>query len=70
MEHLLNQFMALTAEEKIAFMKEAMPLMAEAFGNDARKMMSEMMPFCMNMMKSKGMMDMDKMRTMMKGMMA
>ena len=31
-------------------------------------MMSEMMPFCMNMMRSKGM-DMDRMRSMMKNMM-
>lgn len=68
MEHLLNQFKALTAEEKLAFMKEAMPLMAEVFGNDPQKMMAEMMPFCMNMMRSKGM-DMDRMRSMMKGMM-
>ena len=49
-------------------MKEVMPLMAEIFPNDPQKMMSEMMPFCMNMMKSKGM-GMDKMRTMMKHMM-
>jgi hypothetical protein len=68
MEHLLNQFKALTAEEKLAFMKEAMPLMAEVFGNDPQKMMAEMMPFCMNMMRSKGM-DMDGMRAMMKGIM-
>jgi hypothetical protein len=68
MENLLKQFKALTNEEKLAFMKEAMPLMAEVFGNDPQKMMAEMMPFCMNMMKSKGM-DMDKMGAMMKKMM-
>ncbi len=68
MENLLNQFKALTNEEKLAFMKEAMPYMAEIFGNDPKKMMSEMMPFCMNMWKSKGM-DMDGMRDMMKSMM-
>ncbi len=68
MEKVLNDFKALTDEEKIAFMKQAMPLMAEAFGNDPRKMMGEMMPFCMNMMQSRGM-DMDRMRSMMKGMM-
>ncbi len=68
MEKVLNDFKALNNEEKIAFMKAAMPLMAEAFGNDPRKMMGEMMPFCMNMMQSKGM-DMDRMRSMMKGMM-
>lgn len=68
MQDLLNQFKALKDDEKIAFMKEAMPYMAEVFGKDPQKMMSEMMPFCMNMMKSKGM-DMDKMRAMMKSMM-
>jgi hypothetical protein len=68
MEELLKQFKALSNEEKLAFMKEAMPSMAEIFANDPQKMMSEMMPFCMNMMKSKGM-DMDRMRAMMKNMM-
>lgn len=68
MENLLNQFKALTNEEKLTFLKEATPLIAEIFSNDPQKMMAEMMPFCMNMMKSKGM-DMDKMRAMMKNMM-
>jgi len=68
MQNLLNQFKALTNEEKLAFMKEAMPYMAEVFANDPQKMMAEMMPFCMNMMKSKGM-DTDRMRAMMKAMM-
>ncbi len=68
METFLNQFKALSKEEKLAFMKEAMPYMAEIFASDPQKMMAEMMPFCMNMMKSKGM-DMDRMRSMMKGMM-
>jgi hypothetical protein len=67
MQHLLNQFKALTNDKKIAFMKEAMPYMMEIFQNDPRKMMTEMMPACMNMMKSKGM-DMDQMRSIMKGM--
>lgn len=67
MEKVLNDFKALNNEEKIAFMNAAMPLMAEVFGNDPRKMMGEMMPFCMNMMQSKGM-DMDRMRSMMKDM--
>ena len=31
MQNLLNQFKALTNEEKLAFMKEAMPYMAEIF---------------------------------------
>ena len=47
-------------------MKETMPYMAEIFKNDPEKMMAEMMPMSMNMMKSKGM-DIDKMRAMMKG---
>jgi len=68
MENLLNQFKALSKEEKLAFMKEAMPYMAEIFAKEPQKMMAEMMPFCMNMMKSKGM-DMDRMRAMMKAMM-
>ena len=68
MQNLLNQFKALKDDEKLAFMKEAMPYMAEIFKSDPQKMMSEMMPVCMNVMKSKGM-DMDLMRTMMKSMM-
>lgn len=68
MENLLKQFKDLNDDEKIAFMKEAMPLMAKAFGNDPRKMMSEMMPISMDMMKTKGM-DMGMMQSMMKGMM-
>ena len=68
MEKLLNQFKALTDDEKIAFMKEAMSDMAEIFKNDPQKMMAQMMPFCMNMMKSKGM-GMDRMRARMKTMM-
>ena len=68
MENLLNQFKALSKEEKLAFMKEAMPYMAEIFANDPQKMMAEMMPFCMNMMKSKGM-DVDRMSSIMKNMM-
>ena len=68
MENLLNQFKALSEDEKIAFMKEAMAEMAEIFKNDPQKMMAQVMPVCMNMMKSKGM-DMDRMRTMMKNMM-
>ena len=68
MQNLLDQFKALRNEEKLAFMKEAMPYLAEIFADDPQKMMAEMMPFCMNMMKSKGM-DMDRMRSMMKAMM-
>ena len=68
MQNLLNQFKALKDDEKLAFMKEAMPYMAEILKSDPQKMMTEMMPVCMNVMKSKGM-DMDLMRTMMKSMM-
>lgn len=67
-EKLVNDFKALTNDEKFAFMKEATPSMAEIFSNDPQKMMPEMMPFCMNMMRSKGM-DMDRMRSMMKSLM-
>jgi hypothetical protein len=65
---IVDDWKALTNEEKLDFMKEVMPLMMEVFRDDPQKMMGEMMPFCMNMMKSKGM-DMEKMRSMMKGMM-
>ena len=68
MKNLLDQFKALTQEEKLAFMKEAMPLLAEEFGNEPQKMMAQIMPVCMNIMKSKGF-EMDKMQTMMQGMM-
>jgi hypothetical protein len=64
MQDLLNQFKALTDDQKLNFMKEAMPLMAEIFQKDPQKMMAEMMPFCMNMMRSKGM-DMQSMMKMM-----
>lgn len=63
-EKLVNDFKALTNDEKFAFMKEVMPFMAEIFSNDPQKMMAEMMPFCMNMMRSKGI-EMDRMRAMM-----
>lgn len=70
MQNLMKKFNSLTDDEKLAFMKEAMTAMAEIFQNDPQKMMSEMMPVCMNMMKSKGMnMNMDMMRVMMKTMM-
>lgn len=67
MQDLLKQFKSLSDDQKLAFMKEAMADMAEIFRNDPQKMMAEMMPACMNMMKSKGM-DMERMRSMMKSM--
>lgn len=77
-EEVIKAFEALSNEEKVAFMKEAVPLMADVFKSDPQKMvsemmpvcmkmMSEMMPFCKNMMKSKGM-DMGMMGAMMKTM--
>lgn len=68
MQDLLNQFKTLTDDEKLAFLKEAMSAVAEIFKRDPQKMMSEMMPVCMNVMQSNGM-DMDSMRNMMKTMM-
>jgi hypothetical protein len=69
MQNLLDQFKALTDDEKLAFMKEAMADMAEIFKNDPQKMMSQMMPVCMNLMKSKGMNMEVMMRSMMETMM-
>lgn len=69
MQNLLDQFKSLSDDDKLAFMKVAMADMAEIFKNDSQKMMAEMMPVCMNVMKSKGM-DMEgMMRSMMKNMM-
>ena len=42
MQDLLNQFKALTDDQKLAFMKEAMPFMAEIFQKDPQKMMGMM----------------------------
>jgi hypothetical protein len=44
---------ALTKEEKLAFMNETMRYMANGFANDPQKLIGEMMPVCMNMMKSR-----------------
>lgn len=44
MENPLNQFEALSSKEKLPFMKEAMPSIAEILANDSPKMMAEMMP--------------------------
>lgn len=68
MQNLLDQFKSLPEDQKLASIKEAMADMAEIFRSDPQKMMAEMMPACMNMMKSKGM-DMERMRSMMKNMM-
>jgi hypothetical protein len=68
MKTILDQFKALSAEEKLAFMKQAMPIMAETFGQAPGKMMAEVMPLCMSMMGKEGM-GPDRMRNMMKEMM-
>ena len=44
METPLNQFEALSSKEKLPFMKEAMPSIAEILAKDSPKMMAEMMP--------------------------
>jgi len=68
MEKLINGFKTLSEVERLALMKEFTLSVADIFAQYPQKMMAEMMPFCMNMMKSKGM-DMDRMRSMMKNMM-
>ncbi|MCA1988190.1 MAG: hypothetical protein LDL07_03460 [Desulfarculus sp.] len=68
MQTILEQFKALGDEEKLAFMKQAMPIMAELFGKEPGRMMADMMPFCMPMMRPGGMAP-DQMRVMMKSMM-
>ncbi|MCA1906084.1 MAG: hypothetical protein LDL11_05785 [Desulfarculus sp.] len=65
MKTILDQFKALSDEEKLAFMQQAMPIMAETFGRTPGKMMAEMMPLCMPMM-GRGGMGPDQMRNMMK----
>ncbi len=64
LEDLKNMFDNLSDEEKIEFMKLIMPSFREIFMKNPGKMMSEMMPFCGEMMKSCGM-DMQRMMNMM-----
>lgn len=54
MEDLIKRFKELSKEERLAFFKEIMPYIMDAFGNDPKEMMKSMMPFCMDMMRSKG----------------
>ena len=68
MEKLINGFKTLSEVERLALMKEFTPSIPKIFTNDPQQMMSDMMPFCMNMMKSKGM-EMDRMHSMMESMM-
>ena len=63
-EELEAGFNRLTDEEKVAFMKSVMPSFCEIFSKNPEKMMSEMMPFCRDMMKSCNM-DMQGMMKMM-----
>ncbi len=51
-DELKDKFSRLTDEEKLAFMKSVMPSFCEIFSKNPEKMMSEMMPFCRDMMKS------------------
>jgi hypothetical protein len=68
-DELKDRFEKLTDEEKVAFTKSVMPSFWEIFRKNPQKMMSEMMPFCMDMMKScnMNMPDMMKMMGMMGG---
>lgn len=61
MKEVKDRFDQLTKEEKRQFMKEIMPEMCQLFGENPE----QMMPMCMNMMKS-GNMDMSRMMSMMK----
>ncbi len=63
-EELKDKFNKLTDEEKLIFMKSVMPSFCGIFAKDPRKMMSEMMPMCQDMMKSCNM-DMQGMMKMM-----
>jgi hypothetical protein len=65
-QDLKKRFTALMEDENVAFVKEAMSEMVKIFGNAPKRMTLEMVPLCTNMIKSK---DMDKMRSMVKGMM-
>jgi hypothetical protein len=48
---LLNQFISLADDEKLAFIKKAMADTSKIFQNDPQKMMTGMMPVRMNMHK-------------------
>ncbi len=51
-EELKEKFNKLTDEEKMEFMKSAMPAFCATFAKDPGAMMSKMMPMCAEMMKS------------------
>jgi hypothetical protein len=63
-DELKDNFNKLTDEEKIAFTKSVMPSFCEIFSKNPQNMMTEMMPFCGEMMKSCNM-DMQGMMKMM-----
>lgn len=63
-EELKNKFESLSDVEKIEFMKSVMPSFCQGFSKNRQKTMSEMMPLCMDMMKSCNM-DMQGMMKMM-----
>jgi hypothetical protein len=61
---LKDKFSGLSDDEKIDFMKSVMPSFCQIFSKNPQKMMSEMMPFWGEMMKSCNM-DMQGMMRMM-----
>jgi hypothetical protein len=54
-KELANAFHQLSAAERQEFFKQVMPAMCEAFRNDPKLMMTEMMPLCREMMQNCGM---------------
>lgn len=59
-----EKFDKMTDEEKLAFMKSAMSSFCEIFGKNPQKMVSEMMPLCLDIMKSCNMNMADRMKMM------
>ena len=51
-DELKDKFNNLTDEEKMAFIKSVIPSFCEVFSKNPHKMMTEMIPFCGEMMKS------------------
>jgi len=49
LEELKDKFSNLTEEEKLAFLKSVMLSFCETFSKNSEKMMSEMIPLCMDM---------------------
>ncbi len=51
-EELQDKFDGLSDEEKIVFLKSIMPSLCELFSKNHGEMMKEVMPLCMDIMKS------------------